>query len=51
MLSSAGKSVCNSYTIQAEPSKEKMNRRKSQEKKHKSKALPKKKQARMLFTF
>ncbi|GAB1299036.1 Cell division cycle-associated protein 2 [Apodemus speciosus] len=44
MLSSAGKGVCNSYTTQAEPSKEKMNGRKSQEKKHKSKALPKKKQ-------
>ncbi|XP_052047080.1 cell division cycle-associated protein 2 isoform X2 [Apodemus sylvaticus] len=44
MLSSAGKGICNSYTTQAEPSKEKMNGRKSQEKKHKNNALPKKKQ-------
>ncbi|XP_021037198.1 cell division cycle-associated protein 2 isoform X2 [Mus caroli] len=41
-LSSTG--VCNSYTAQAEPCKEKMSRKKSQEKKHTSTALPKKKQ-------
>ncbi|XP_031218818.1 cell division cycle-associated protein 2 isoform X3 [Mastomys coucha] len=44
MLSSAGKGVCNSYTAQAEPCKEKRNGRKSEEQKHTSKALPKKKQ-------
>ncbi|XP_076786920.1 cell division cycle-associated protein 2 isoform X3 [Arvicanthis niloticus] len=44
MLSSAGKGVCNSDTTQAEPCKEKMNRKKTQEKKHIHKALPKKKQ-------
>lgn len=44
LLSSAGTGVCNSYTTQAEPCKEKINRRKSQEKKHTSKTLPKKKQ-------
>ncbi|XP_028614659.1 cell division cycle-associated protein 2 isoform X1 [Grammomys surdaster] len=47
MLSSAGKGLCNSDTTQAEPCKEKMNRKKSQEKKQTRKALPKKKQARI----
>lgn len=44
LLSSAGTGVFNSYTTQAEPCKERMNRRKSQEKKRTSKTLPKKKQ-------
>ncbi|XP_075805923.1 cell division cycle-associated protein 2 isoform X2 [Microtus pennsylvanicus] len=45
LMSSAEEDVCNSYATEAEPSEEKkMNRRKSQEGKCTSKALPRKKQ-------
>ncbi|XP_012972668.2 cell division cycle-associated protein 2 isoform X2 [Mesocricetus auratus] len=45
VMSSAKENVCNSYTTEAEPCKEKnVNRRKSQERKCTSKALPGKKQ-------
>lgn len=50
-MSSAEEDVCNSYATEVEPSEEmKMNRRKSQERKCTSKALPRKKQVRMLVT-
>nr|XP_048278186.1 cell division cycle-associated protein 2 isoform X4 [Myodes glareolus] len=45
LMSSAEEDVCNSYATEVEPSEEmKMNRRKSQERKCTSKALPRKKQ-------
>lgn len=50
-MSSAEEDVCNSSPTGAEPCKEKnMNKKKSQERKCTSKALPGKKPVRMLFT-